>query len=129
MLGTVRFRILFFAFLCVLALAGLATLAWSIIIKAEEASNNLIHTSLEETWLLVDLEQDHRKLQDLSYKTKAQLLLWDEIEPTHADLKQALPSHWQRIENNVGLSAWAEAHQAEFDRVMAYLDAMAKGIV
>ncbi|MET3998069.1 methyl-accepting chemotaxis protein [Marinobacterium sp. MBR-109] len=128
MLGTVRFRILFFAFLCVLALAGLATLAWSIILKAEEASNNLIHTSLEETWLLVDLEQDHRRLQDLSYKTKAQLLLWDEIEPTHAELKQALPSHWKRIEGNAGLSDWAQAHRAEFDRVMAYLDAMASGI-
>lgn len=128
MLGTVRFRILFFAFLCVLALAGLATLAWSIILKAEEASNNLIHTSLEETWLLVDLEQDHRKLQDLSYKTKAQLLLWDEIEPIHAELKQALPSHWKRIEDNAGLNDWAQAHQAEFDRVMSYLDSMAKGI-
>jgi methyl-accepting chemotaxis protein len=128
MLGTVRFRILFFALLCVLALAGLATLAWSIILKAEEASNSLIHTSLEETWLLVDLEQDHRRLQDLSYKTKGQLLLWDEIEPTHADLKQALPRHWQRIENNAGLSEWARTHRADFEKVMAYLDAIAPGI-
>jgi len=128
MFGTVRSRILFFAFLCVLALAGLTTLAWSIILEAEDASTNLIHTSLEETWLLVDLEQDHRRLQDLSYKTKAQLLLWEEIEPIHAELQQALPSHWQRIENNVGLSEWAKAHRAEFDRVMAYLDRMAAGI-
>ena len=128
MLGTVRFRILFFAFLCVLALAGLATLAWSIIVKAESASNQLIHSSLEETWLLVDLEQDHRRLQDLSYKTKAQLLLWDEIEPTFAELKHALPSHWQSVENNADLGKWAETHRAEFERVIAYMDAMEKGI-
>ena len=128
MLGTVRFRILFFALLCVLALGALASLAWSIILKAEEASTNLIHTSLEETWLLVDLEQDHRHLQDLSYKTKAQLLLWEEIEPAFARLQQALPDHWARIEKNPGLSDWARDHQARFDQVMAYMDAIALGI-
>lgn len=128
MLGTVRFRILFFALLCVLALGALAALAWSIIIKAEEASTDLIHTSLEETWLLVDLEQDHRRLQDLSYKTKAQLLLWDEVDQSFAELKQALPSHWARIENNPGLADWAGAQRSKFDRVMDYLDAVGAGI-
>lgn len=128
MLGTVRFRILFFALLCVLVLGALATLAWSIITKAEEASANLIHTSLEESWLLVDLEQDHRRLQDLSYKTKAQLLLWDEIEPAFAQLQQALPSHWARIESHPGLSDWARMHRGKFDQVRRYMDAIAAGI-
>jgi methyl-accepting chemotaxis protein len=126
--GTVRFRILFFALLCLLALAGLTTLAWSIILKAESASNSLIHTSLEETLLLSDLEQDHRRLQDLAYKTKAQLLLWDEIEPTFAELEQALPDHWRRINAQPSLQVWAGEHQAAFDKVLALMDAIGSGI-
>ena len=41
MFGTVRTRILFFAFLSVFALAGLAALSWSIILKAQDASETL----------------------------------------------------------------------------------------
>ncbi|MBS98830.1 MAG: chemotaxis protein [Oceanospirillaceae bacterium] len=122
MFSTVRFRILFFAGLCLLALAGLAALSWSIILKAETASNNLIQYQLKETWLLSDLAQDHRRLQDLAYKTKGQLLLWSEITPVFTELQESLPSHWQAVANNPQLSAWAEEHQADFDRVTALIE-------
>jgi len=50
MFGTVRTRILFFAFLSVFAVAGLSALSWSIILKAEDASKTLIQTNLNEAW-------------------------------------------------------------------------------
>ncbi|AOY90185.1 chemotaxis protein [Marinobacter salinus] len=128
MLGTVRTRILFFAFLSVFALSGLAVLSWTIILKAEEASDSLISTKLKESWLLVDLEQDHRRLQDLAFKIKAQLLLWDEIEPVFADLEQALPAHWKAVSENAGLETWAEEHRDSFERVVALMESMKSGI-
>lgn len=128
MLATVRARILFFAFLCVFAIAGLTALSWSIILKAETASGSLIRTSLNESWLLTDLEQDHRRLQDLAYKIKAQLLLWGEVDEIFGQLETSLPAHWQAVAGNEGLAEWAAAHQADFDRVLALVDAMNDGI-
>ncbi|SEG83821.1 methyl-accepting chemotaxis protein [Marinobacterium lutimaris] len=128
MFGTVRFRILFFAALCLLALAGLAALSWSIIVKAETASNNLIEQQLKESWLLSDLGQDHHRLQDLAYKTKGQLLLWDEITPSFTELRESLPQHWQAASDNPGLSEWTNAHQADFERVIALMERMVEGI-
>ncbi|WP_273205868.1 methyl-accepting chemotaxis protein [Marinobacter subterrani] len=128
MFATVRTRILFFAFLSVVALAGLAALSWSIILKAEAASETLVRNNLNETWLLADLEQDHRHLQDLAYKIKAQLLLWDEIETEFSRLETALPEHWQGLAANQGLSNWVEEHQVDFERVKALLAKMKQGI-
>lgn len=128
MLGTVRARIFCFAFLCVFALAGLATLSGMIILKAEEASDELIRTNLEETWLLADLEQSHRKLQDLAYKIKAQLLLWDEIQPAFANLEVSLPERWEAVQANSGLQPWSESHIEDFERVQALMVAMSEGI-
>ncbi|HBF93808.1 MAG TPA: methyl-accepting chemotaxis protein, partial [Marinobacter adhaerens] len=128
MFGTVRTRILFFAFLSVFAVAGLSALSWSIILKAEDASKTLIQTNLNEAWLLADLEQDHRHLQDLAYKIKAQLLLWDEIETEFSRLETALPAHWQSLETDPGLSEWAEAHREDFERVLALIARMKEGI-
>ncbi|OAN92641.1 chemotaxis protein [Marinobacter sp. EhC06] len=128
MFGTVRTRILFFAFLSVFALAGLAALSWSIILKAEDASKTLIQSNLNQAWLLADLEQDHRHLQDLAYKIKAQLMLWDEIETEFSRLEAALPAHWQTLETDPGLREWAEAHREDFERVLALMARMKEGI-
>lgn len=128
MLGTVRARILCFAFLCVFALSGLAALSWTIILKAEDATDALIRTNLEETWLLTDLEQSHRRLQDLAYKVKAQLLLWDEIQPAFATLREELPDRWSAVQTNAGLQPWAEEHTGDFERVQALMTSMAKGV-
>lgn len=128
MLGTVRTRILCFAFLCVFALAGLAGLSWTIILKAEDASGTLIRTNLKESWLLVDLEQSHRQLQDLAYKVKAQLLLWDEIEPAFADLERDIPANWEAARNNPALRGWAVDHEQDFERVLALMASINEGI-
>lgn len=128
MLSTVRTRILCFAFLSVSALAALAVLSLLIINKAETASNRLITAGLQESWMLEDLEQDHRQLQDLAYKIKAQLLLWDEIAPTFEALAASLPEHWQVIERSPQLSVWAEAHRGEFQRVQDLLGKLEPGI-
>jgi len=128
MLRTVRSRILFFSFLSVFALAALAVMSWSIITRAESASEVLVNDNLKESWLLEDLEQDHRRLQDLAYKIKAQLLLWDEIDQVFSELTEQLPVHWRSIEDNAGLSDWAEEHQGLFDEVMALMESMEPGI-
>ncbi|MBW4933029.1 methyl-accepting chemotaxis protein [Marinobacter sp. F4206] len=126
MLGTVRTRILCFAVLCVFALAGLAALSWTIILKAEEASGTLTHTNLKESWLLVDLEQSHRQLQDLAYKVKAQLMLWHEIEPAFAELERTIPENWNAVRENDALRDWAGNHSQAFERVLALMAAIAE---
>ncbi|OEY68078.1 methyl-accepting chemotaxis protein [Marinobacter sp. X15-166B] len=128
MLGTARSRILCFACLCVVALSGLASLSWNVILKAEEASGTLVHTSLNESWLLLDLEQSHRGLQDLAYQIKAQLLLWEDIVPRFAELERTIPARWQAVSNDPGLDSWAAEHRGEFDRVSALLAAMGEGV-
>ncbi len=128
MFSTVRTRILFFASLSISALAALAVLALLIIQEAQSASQRLITTGLQESWMLEDLEQDHRDLQDLAYKIKAQLLLWNEITPAFEALAVALPQHWQVIERSPQLRVWAVEHQAEFQKVVELLDKLEPGI-
>lgn len=128
MLSTVRARILFFAVLSLIAVTGLAVLSWTIILKAEDASENLMRNNLQDTWVLMDLEQDHRRLQDLAFKIKAQLLLWDEIETEFDYLDTALRDHWKRVQGAERLRNWAVDHQGEFARVLALMGDMGKGI-
>lgn len=128
MLKTVRSRILFFSFLSVFALAALAALSWTIITRAETAAEQLIQNNLTESWLLEDLEQDHRRLQDLAYKVKAQLLLWSEITEEFEVLSKSLPGHWQAISRNPLLQGWAEENEPVFQGVLELLDALKPGI-
>lgn len=128
MLRTVRSRILFFSFLSVFALAALAVLSWSIMTRAESASEALVRENLSESWLLEDLEQGHRRLQDLAYKIKAQLMLWDEIDVEFQALTAALPEHWRSIEDDAGLSEWATENRALFESVLALIESMRPGI-
>jgi methyl-accepting chemotaxis protein len=128
MLTTVRARILAFALLSVAAVAGLTFIAWMIIAKAEHTSQALVGESLEQSWMLVDLEQDHRLLQDLAYKIKAQLLLWDEIDPLFTELERSIPRHWQRIQENSGLGTWSRDNREQYDRVVALMADMKQGI-
>ena len=128
MLVTVRARILFFAFLSLVAVAGLAVMSWVIILKAENTSNSLIRHNLEESWMLIDLQQGHHRLQDLAFKIKAQLLLWDEIETEFDDLESTLNQQWQRVEQTGSLSAWAKETTEEFAAVQALMADMKSGI-
>ncbi|MFO7787955.1 MAG: methyl-accepting chemotaxis protein [Halospina sp.] len=124
MLGTVRGRILLFAFLSLFALSALAALSWVVITRAETASEQLVRNNLTESWLLEDFEQDMRALQDLSFRIKGQMLLWDEIEQTFQRLDKRIPEHWQAIEQHSELAGWAEENAEHYDGVMELVKAM-----
>lgn len=128
MLATVRARILFFALLAVVALAALAVLCWSIIDQASGATDSLVNRQLAQSWQLTDMEDDLRQIQDLSYKIKAQLLLWDEVNAEFEHIRSTLPGHWQAISANRDLRQWATSHRPDYQAVRALLDAMAEGI-
>ncbi|MEC7814761.1 MAG: methyl-accepting chemotaxis protein [Pseudomonadota bacterium] len=128
MLLTVRARILFFAVLSLGAVAGLAALSWAIILKAETTSNTLVERHLEPSWLLVDLEQDHRRLQELAFKIKAQLLLWGDITTEFEALSGSLNTHWRAVQAEPELSGWASEHASAFASVQGLMDDMAAGI-
>ena len=128
MLGTVRGRILLFAFLSLFALSALATLSWVIINRAETASEQLVRNNLKESWLLEDFQRDMRDLQDLSFRIKGQMLLWDEIGQTFQRLKERIPEHWQAIKQHPELSGWAEDNAEHYARVLELIEAMRPAI-
>ena len=128
MLKTVRSRILFFSSFSVFALSALAFLSWSIIGKAQNSAEQLIQNSLTESWLLTDLEQDLRHLQDLSFKTKAQLLLWSEINQQFEVLSQSIPAKLHAIEQNPQLRNWYNESTDLREPLAAYLDELGAGI-
>ncbi|MCG8519658.1 MAG: methyl-accepting chemotaxis protein [Pseudomonadales bacterium] len=128
MLRTVRSRILFFSSLSILALAALASLAWTIMTTAEQATHKLVQESLTDSWALSDLEAEHRHLQDLAYRIKAQLLLWDEIDTEFGRIQAEVPRHWQRVQRSASLAEWADEHRDAYQKVEALLAALQEGI-
>lgn len=128
MLTTVRSRILFFSGLSIVALAALASLAWIIMLRAEQASYQLVRGNLNEAWILSDLEQDHRRVQDLAYKVKAQLLLWGEINAEFEAVSTELPRHWEQVEATDALVGWAQENRENFARVQALMGALGEAI-
>lgn len=128
MLRTVRSRILFFSFLSLFALSALALLSWSIITKAENAAEQLIQNRLTESWLLNDMEQDLRQLQDLAYKIKAQLLLWGEIEAEFSSLADSIPANQRAIEKSPQLRQWVSENGNVFADVASFMASLREGI-
>ncbi len=128
MFVTVRTRIFTFAFLALAALAALGAISWSIIAQTSQATDSLVNQQLAESWQLTALEENLRTLQDLSYQTKAQLLLWNEVDGIYAELENGLASHWQALQVTPGLTEWATVHQQEFGQVQQLLAVMEKGI-
>lgn len=128
MLITVRARILVFSLLSVFAVAATGVLAWSIMTRAEQATNQLVSNNLASAWLLGELELDNRRLQDLAYQIKAQLMLWDEISADYDSVAQDLSDHWRAVEQNAQLSEWARAHEGEYAAVQELIVAMGEGI-
>ncbi|MDX1635276.1 MAG: methyl-accepting chemotaxis protein [Marinobacter sp.] len=128
MLATVRARILLFSFVSIFALVSVGALAWTIMVRAQQATEGLVNENLADAWLIMDLEEDHRQLQDLAYQIKAQLMLWDEINTEFQALGERLEQHWQAIRSSPRLEGWAEENQTGFDAVQGLLKAMAEGI-
>ncbi|HDZ37756.1 MAG TPA: methyl-accepting chemotaxis protein, partial [Marinobacter sp.] len=65
----------------------------------------------------------YRQLQDLAYKIKAQLLLWDEINAQFEKTSAAIKAQWQSVSDNPRLQGWVEsnteAHLAVLDLLSA----------
>ena len=122
MLSTIRSRILFFSFLSIAAITALSLVSWSIVTKAEGAANQLIEDRLIEAWLLNDLEQDIRRTQDLSYKIRGQLLLWEDITRELKALSGSIPEKWEAIQKNKQLEDWASQNGSAFGKVTDFLD-------
>jgi methyl-accepting chemotaxis protein len=120
---TVRQRLVLFSGFCLIALAGLAWLSMSVVREAEEATDRLVREQMSDVWLLTDLDRSHRQLQDLAYKIKAQLLLWDEINAQFEEITAAIKTEWQSARDNPRLQGWAEknmeAHRAVLDLLVA----------
>jgi methyl-accepting chemotaxis protein len=125
---TVHQRLVTFSSFSMFALAALAYLSMSIVEKAEFATENLIREKMVDVWLLTDLDKSHRDLQDLSYKLKAQLLLWQEVEEQFDVLSTRITRLWQDVEKNPRLSEWAQRNRATHRAVQAYLEALAQDI-
>ncbi|MFW5825198.1 MAG: methyl-accepting chemotaxis protein [Marinobacter sp.] len=128
MFATVRARIFTFAFLALTALAALGAISWSVIAQSSRATDALVNEELAQNWQLAALEDDLRQLQDLSYKTKAQLLLWDEIDGIFGELEAGIPGRWESLVDSPGLSDWATGHRTDYDRIQALLGAIGEGI-
>src|SRR5690554_6902291 len=116
---TVRQRLMVFSGFCLIALTGLAWLSMSVVREAENATEQLVREQMSDVWLLTDLDRSHRQLQDLAYKIKAQLLLWDEINAQFEHTSTAIKTEWQSVRDNPRLQTWGEenakAHQAVLD--------------
>lgn len=125
---SVRGRLLAFSVLCIVALGSLSWLAVSVINKAEAVTKRLISHELADVWLLTDLDKSHRQLQDLSYRIKAQLIFWDEVDARYAQIQADIPELWSRLVTNPRLKDWAESNNAHHDRVMALLEGIGAGI-
>lgn len=125
---TVHRRLVVFSSFAVFALAALAWLSTSIVTEAESATDTLIRENMADVWLLTDLDQTHRKLQDLAYKVKAQLILWDDVDQQFAQVQDDLESQWLTADRNPRLNEWSEAQQDKRAAVQALLQKMASGI-
>ncbi|WP_228702978.1 methyl-accepting chemotaxis protein [Marinobacter gelidimuriae] len=80
----------------------------SVVREAEEATDRLVREQMSDVWLLTDLDRSHRQLKDLSYKIRAQLLLWDEINAQFEETSAAIKAQWQSALENPRLQGWAE---------------------
>ncbi|WP_375176832.1 methyl-accepting chemotaxis protein [Marinobacter mobilis] len=128
MLRTVRSRIFFFSTLSVSALAVLAFISWAIMSRAERATHHLLSDNLGESWVLNDLESDHRRLQDLAFKIKAQLMLWDEIHAEFGEVAQNLELHWKVANESAPLTAWVRENELTFALIQELVASMGEGI-
>ncbi|WP_108124270.1 methyl-accepting chemotaxis protein [Saccharospirillum mangrovi] len=125
---TVRLRLLLFSALSILALAGLTGLATNTMRQAERDTDRLVHQQLADVWLLSDLAQSHRALQDLAYRIKAQLIFWDEVDTRFAAIQSDLNDQWQRAADNPRLADWVAEQESARAGVDKLLDGIAKGI-
>lgn len=125
---TVRVRLLMFSGLCLAALVSVSWLAWSIAQRTEQETQSLVREQLADVVLLATFDQHLRDLQDLSYRIKAQLVFWDEVDDRFELVTEGLTNDWATIETNPRLSDWAKEHQQEHLTVLAFIEDIRDGI-
>jgi len=125
---TVRQRLFVFSGFCLIALAGLGLLSMAVVQEAEEATGRLVQEQMSDVWLLTDIDRSHRQIQDLAFKIKAQLLLWDEINAEFEENSTAIKAQWQSALDNPRLQGWAEANMEAHYAVLELLEALKKPI-
>jgi methyl-accepting chemotaxis protein len=125
---TVHQRLIMFSGFCLIALTGLTWLSTSVVREAEEATDRLVREQMSDVWLLTDLDRSHRQLKDLSYKIKAQLLLWGEINAQFEETSVAIKAQWQSALGNPRLQGWAEENMEAHQAVLNLLGALKEPI-
>lgn len=125
---TVRQRLVVFSGFCLIALSGLTWLSMSVVREAEESTDRLVREQMSDVWLLTDLSRSHSQLKDLSYKIKAQLLLWDEINAQFEETSSAIKAQWQSARDNPRLQDWAEKNMGAHEAVLKLLVALKEPI-
>jgi methyl-accepting chemotaxis protein len=125
---TVHQRLIMFSGFCLIALTGLTWLSTSVVREAEEATNRLVREQMSDVWLLTDLDRSHRQLKDLSYKIKAQLLLWGEINAQFEETSVAIKAQWHSALGNPRLQGWAEENMEAHQAVLNLLGALKEPI-
>ncbi|MDO6442192.1 methyl-accepting chemotaxis protein [Marinobacter sp. 2_MG-2023] len=125
---TVRQRLFVFSGFCLVALAGLGLLSMTVVDEAEEATGRLVQEQMSDVWLLTDLDRSHRQIQDLAFKIKAQLLLWDEINAEFKENSAAIKGQWQSALDNPRLQGWAEANMEAHYAILELLEALKEPI-
>jgi methyl-accepting chemotaxis protein len=125
---TVHQRLIMFSGFCLIALTGLTWLSTSVVREAEEATNRLVREQMSDVWLLTDLDRSHRQLKDLSYKIKAQLLLWGEINAQFEETSVAIKAQWHSALGNPRLQGWAEENMEAHKAVLNLLGALKEPI-
>lgn len=125
---TVRLRLLLSSLFAMFAVLALAALALSTSLRSDQATRDLIENRFGNLWRVTELEQDHWQLLDLAQKTKAQLLLWDEVETQFQALRVSMEEHWKRLESQPGLADWSGAVAAERADVARFMDQMQEQI-
>ncbi len=125
---TVHLRLVIFSLFSVFSLAALGWLSMSVVGKAELATHELITHKLDDVWLLTDLDRSHRNLQDLSYKIKAQLVLWEDVDSAFDNIQTDIMQLWQTAGANPRLRDWVAQHQDTHGQVLNFLDELAAAI-
>lgn len=125
---TVRLRLLLSSLFAMVSVLGLAALALSVSLQADNSTRDMIENRFENLWRVNALGQEHWKLLDLAQKTKAQLLLWEEVNKDFRALEDRLNSRWEDVEAQPVLSAWYLQVTPERKAVSDFLDLMREKI-
>lgn len=125
---TVRLRLLLSSAFAMLSVLSLAALALSVSLQADRSTRDMVENRFENLWRVNALAQEHWRLLDLAQKTKAQLLLWDEVKKELGESRERLANHWRNVQQQPELAHWYSQVAPEREAVSTFLDLMAEKV-